>query len=95
MVMIHGYPDFWYLWRHQMEVLSADYQVVAIDQRGFNRSDKPKGVAQYDLDLLAGDVAAVVRHFGQDQATIVGHDVPGQLTKAGFANDLHPAPAAR
>ena len=77
MVLIHGYPDFWYLWRYQMEALSADYQVVAIDQRGFNRSDKPKGVAQYHLDLLAGDVAAVVRHFGQDQATIVGHDWGG------------------
>ena len=77
MVLIHGFPDFWYLWRHQMEVLSADYQVVAIDQRGYNQSDKPKGVEQYDIALLAADVAAVVRHFGQERATIVGHDWGG------------------
>src|SRR5262245_11632153 len=43
-VMIHGFPDFWYTWRDQMEALSANYQVVAIDQRGYNLSDKPKGV---------------------------------------------------
>ena len=76
-VLIHGFPDFWYLWRHQMEALSTDYQVVAIDQRGYNRSDKPKGVEQYAVALLAADVAAVVRHFGRDRATIVGHDWGG------------------
>ena len=42
-VLIHGFPDFWYLWRHQMEALSTDYQVVAIDQRGYNRSDQAEG----------------------------------------------------
>ncbi|HZS05417.1 MAG TPA: alpha/beta fold hydrolase, partial [Blastocatellia bacterium] len=48
-VMIHGFPDFWYTWRDQMEALSKDYQVVAIDQRGYNLSDKPKGVENYDI----------------------------------------------
>src|SRR5688572_33457272 len=43
-VMIHGFPDFWYSWRHQMDALSGQFQVVAIDQRGYNLSDKPKGV---------------------------------------------------
>ena len=43
-VMIHGFPDFWYTWRHQMEGLSDKYQCVAIDQRGYNLSDKPEGV---------------------------------------------------
>ena len=43
-VMIHGFPDFWYLWRDHIEALSEDYQIVAADQRGYNRSDKPKGV---------------------------------------------------
>src|SRR5437870_1519507 len=43
-VMIHGFPDFWYTWRHQMTALAPDYHVVAIDQRGYNLSDKPKGV---------------------------------------------------
>ncbi|HJN46956.1 MAG: alpha/beta hydrolase [Vicinamibacterales bacterium] len=77
MVLIHGFPDFWYLWRHQMETLSADYEVVAIDQRGYNLSDKPRGVDQYDIALLAADVAAVVSHLGRDRATIVGHDWGG------------------
>ena len=47
-VMIHGFPDFWYSWRHQMAALSSGYQVVAIDQRGYNLSDKPKGGENYD-----------------------------------------------
>jgi pimeloyl-ACP methyl ester carboxylesterase len=46
-VMIHGFPDFWYSWRHQMAALSDTFQVVAIDQRGYNLSDKPKGVENY------------------------------------------------
>jgi epoxide hydrolase 4 len=76
-VMIHGFPDFWYSWRHQMAALSDRYQVVAIDQRGYNLSDKPKGVESYDVRLLVGDVAAVIRHLGRDKATIVGHDWGG------------------
>ena len=76
-VMIHGFPDFWYSWRHQMDALSDKYQVVAIDQRGYNLSDKPKGVENYDVRLLVGDVAAVVKHLGRDKATIVGHDWGG------------------
>jgi len=76
-VMIHGFPDFWYTWRDQMEALSKNYQVVAIDQRGYNLSDKPKGVENYDMRLLVGDVAAVVKHLKQDKAIIVGHDWGG------------------
>ena len=76
-VMIHGFPDFWYSWRHQMAALADSFQVVAIDQRGYNLSDKPKGVEQYAMPLLVGDVAAVIRHLGRDKATIVGHDWGG------------------
>src|SRR6187455_1483121 len=76
-VMIHGFPDFWYSWRHQMDALAETFQVVAIDQRGYNLSDKPKGVENYDMRLLVGDVAAVIRHLGRDRATIVGHDWGG------------------
>ena len=75
--MIHGFPDFWYSWRDQMAALADRFQVVAIDQRGYNLSDKPKGVENYDMRLLVGDVAAVVRHLGRDKATIVGHDWGG------------------
>jgi pimeloyl-ACP methyl ester carboxylesterase len=76
-VMIHGFPDFWYSWRHQMEALASNYQVVAIDQRGYNLSDKPKGVENYDMRLLVTDVAAVIKHLGRERATIVGHDWGG------------------
>jgi pimeloyl-ACP methyl ester carboxylesterase len=76
-VMIHGFPDYWYSWRHQMEGLADRFQVVAIDQRGYNRSDKPAGVESYDMRLLVGDVIAVIKHFGKDNAAVVGHDWGG------------------
>jgi pimeloyl-ACP methyl ester carboxylesterase len=75
--MIHGFPDFWYSWRDQMAALSANYQVVAIDQRGYNLSDKPKGVDNYAMPLLVGDVAAVIKHLGQSKAIVIGHDWGG------------------
>jgi epoxide hydrolase 4 len=77
LVMLHGFPDYWYTWRHQMDALAAAHQVVAIDMRGYNLSDKPAGVEQYDASLLVGDVAAVIRHFGRERAVIVGHDWGG------------------
>src|SRR5437764_11942103 len=78
-VMIHGFPDFWYTWRHQMEGLADKFQVVAIDQRGYNLSDKPKGVENYDMRVLVGDVVAVIHHFGQSKAIIVWHDWGGAV----------------
>lgn len=77
LVMIHGFPDFWYTWRDQMESLSDRFQCVAIDQRGYNLSDKPKGIENYDVRLLVGDVAAVIKSLGQERAIIVGHDWGG------------------
>jgi pimeloyl-ACP methyl ester carboxylesterase len=79
-VMIHGFPDYWYTWRAQMEELSKNYQVVAIDQRGYNLSDKPKGVENYDMSLLVGDVVAVIKHLGRERAIIVGHDWGGAVS---------------
>ena len=78
-VMIHGFPDFWYTWREQMQALSPSYQVVAIDQRGYNLSDKPKGVENYDIKFLVSDVAAVIKHLGKEKAIIVGHDWGGMV----------------
>lgn len=78
-IMIHGFPDFWYSWRHQMEALSRDYYAVAIDQRGYNLSDKPKGVEQYDMRLLVGDVVAVIKSLGRERAVVVGHDWGGAV----------------
>jgi pimeloyl-ACP methyl ester carboxylesterase len=78
-VMIHGFPDYWYTWRDQMEALSDKFQCVAIDQRGYNLSDKPKGVENYDMRLLVGDVAAVIKSLGQEKAIVVGHDWGGAV----------------
>ena len=64
MVMIHGFPDYWYSWRDQMNVLKDRFTVVAIDQRGYNKSDQPEGVAAYTMPNLVADVAAVIRAEG-------------------------------
>ena len=64
LVMIHGFPDYWYTWRSQMEGLADRFTVVAMDQRGYNLSDKPKGVENYDMRLLVGDVLAVIKSVG-------------------------------
>lgn len=78
-ILIHGFPDFWYTWRHQMTALSTQFQVVAYDQRGYNLSDQPEGVADYHLDRLVDDTAAVLRHFQRERAVIVGHDWGGMV----------------
>ncbi|HEY3132751.1 MAG TPA: alpha/beta hydrolase [Acidobacteriota bacterium] len=78
-VMIHGFPDYWYTWRDQMDALSDRFHVVAMDMRGYNLSDKPKGVENYDMRLLVGDVAAVIRQLGEKRAIVVGHDWGGAV----------------
>lgn len=78
-VFVHGFPDFWYSWRHQMAGLSDRFRVVALDQRGYNLSGRPEGVANYAMPNLVADVAAVVRHAGAERATIVGHDWGGAV----------------
>ena len=69
-VMIHGFPDYWYTWRDQMEALAPDFQVAAIDLRGYNLSDQPEGVASYAMPHLVGDVAAVIEHLGARHDTV-------------------------
>jgi pimeloyl-ACP methyl ester carboxylesterase len=78
-VMIHGFPDFWYTWRAQMPALARHFQVVAIDMRGYNLSDQPTGVENYAIPKLVGDIDAVIRHFKADKAVIVGHDWGGMV----------------
>lgn len=78
-VLIHGFPDYWYSWRQQMPALAKHFQVVAVDMRGYNQSDKPAGVENYAVDKLVGDIAAVVKHFERDKAVIVGHDWGGMV----------------
>jgi pimeloyl-ACP methyl ester carboxylesterase len=78
-VFIHGFPDFWYSWHHQMQGLSGEHTVVALDTRGYNESDKPEGAESYDVALLVADVAAVIRQEGREKAIIVGHDWGGAI----------------
>jgi pimeloyl-ACP methyl ester carboxylesterase len=73
-ILLHGFPECWYSWRHQLMALGEHYTVVAPDMRGYNLSDKPARVADYKINLLVDDVLGLVRHFGQKQAAIVGHD---------------------
>lgn len=78
-VMIHGFPDYWYTWRHQIPELAKTHQVVAIDQRGYNLSDQPVGVEQYSMPKLVDDVKSVLKHFDREEAIIVGHDWGGAV----------------
>ena len=78
-VMIHGFPDFWYGWRYQMEALANEYRIVAIDQRGYNLSDKPEGADNYAMPLLVSDVVAVIRSLGEGKVIIAGHDWGGMV----------------
>ncbi len=78
-VMIHGFPDYWYTWRKQMPALAKNFQVVAIDQRGYNQSDQPTGVENYAMQKLVGDVENVIKHFNREQAIVIGHDWGGMV----------------
>lgn len=73
-IMLHGFPEFWYSWRHQLKTLGERYHVVAPDMRGYNLSDKPPRVEDYRMDNLIDDVTGLIRHFGKERAVIVGHD---------------------
>jgi pimeloyl-ACP methyl ester carboxylesterase len=77
--MIHGFPDFWYTWRNQMNTLMSKYQVAAIDLRGYNLSDKPQGGEYYLMRHLISDIQAVMRHLEKDKAIIMGHDWGGAI----------------
>jgi pimeloyl-ACP methyl ester carboxylesterase len=76
--MLHGFPEFSYGWRHQIPALvEAGYRVWAPDQRGYNLSDKPKGIAAYNLDVLAADVVGLIDAAGSEKALLIGHDWGG------------------
>lgn len=77
-VCLHGFPEFWYAWRHQLSPLAdAGFRVVAPDMRGYNRSSKPAGVASYRPGKLVGDVRGLVEHLGYARTHLVGHDWGG------------------
>ena len=103
-ILLHGFPEFWYGWRQQMPALAAaGYTVWAPDQRGYNRSDKPAGVGAYAIDTLAQDVAGLIEASGREQVYLVGHDwgaavawwvagkYPERVKKLAILNVPHPA----
>ncbi len=74
-ILLHGFPEFWYEWRHQIDALAEQgYRVWAPDQRGYNLSDKPQGIAAYALNELAKDVIGLIEVAGEQETILVGHD---------------------
>jgi pimeloyl-ACP methyl ester carboxylesterase len=102
-ILLHGFPEFWYGWRKQISVLSRHYRVIAPDMRGYNLSDKPQDVSQYKIEILAKDIAELILKLGGGKAIVVGHDwgaavawatatlYPELVTKLGILNVPHPA----
>lgn len=103
-ILLHGFPEFWYGWRHQIPTLTAaGFRVLAPDQRGYNLSEKPTGLDAYHLDQLAADVVGLIDAAGHEQAYLVGHDwggavawwtamhYPQRLKKLAILNAPHPS----
>jgi len=102
-VLLHGFPDFWWGWHHQLPALvEAGYRVLVPDQRGYNLSDKPEGLSAYRMGRLSADVAGLIDTEGRDSAHVVGHDWgaavawdlalrrPGVVDRLGICNVPHP-----
>lgn len=99
--LLHGFPEFWYSWRHQIPALARHFRVVVPDLRGYNDSDKPS--SGYDLDTLTADMRGLLAHFGERAAAVVAHDwggaiawhwaqqFPNQVRQLAVLNSPHPA----
>jgi epoxide hydrolase 4 len=103
-ILLHGFPEFWYGWRRQIEPLAtAGWRVLVPDQRGYHLSDKPPGVAAYALDRLADDVLGLADALGRQTFAVIGHDWggivagwlasrdPRRVERAVILNAPHPA----
>uniref|UniRef100_A0A0B7B8T7 AB hydrolase-1 domain-containing protein n=1 Tax=Arion vulgaris TaxID=1028688 RepID=A0A0B7B8T7_9EUPU len=77
MLFVHGFPEFWYSWRHQIKEFQKDYRVVAIDQRGYSESSKPSGKHNYSLVKLMSDLEQVILALGYKSCILVAHDWGG------------------
>ncbi|MDX2002608.1 MAG: alpha/beta hydrolase [Chitinophagales bacterium] len=78
-ILLHGFPEFWYSWRKQIPALAAHYTVVAVDMRGYNESDKPTQVSLYRIEILATDIRKLIETIGYKKAIIIGHDWGGAV----------------
>jgi len=80
LILLHGFPELWHGWHRQIEAFAAaGFRVLVPDQRGYNLSDKPRGVASYRLDRLVQDVVGLIDEAGRDRACLVGHDWGGAV----------------
>jgi pimeloyl-ACP methyl ester carboxylesterase len=103
MLMLHGFPEFWYSWRHQIEEFAEDYKVVALDLRGYNDSDKPTELSAYEMAELVKDVKGLIVELGYGRCILVAHDwggaiawqfaytYPEMVSKLIVMNSPHPA----
>lgn len=74
-LLCHGWPESWYVWRWQIEALAAaGYRTVAPDQRGYGLTDAPDSIEAYDILNLVGDVVGLVKSLGEERVTLIGHD---------------------
>lgn len=79
-ILLHGFPEFWYGWKHQIDALAEQgYRVMAPDQRGYNLSSKPQGAENYTLDDLRDDIAGLIEQSGKEKAFVIGHDWGGAV----------------
>ena len=93
MICLHGFPESHRTWRHQVAAFARDHHVIAPDQRGYARSDKPEGVEAYTADRIVADLMALADHFGAGRFTLVAHDWGGAV--AWLAALRHPDRIAR
>jgi pimeloyl-ACP methyl ester carboxylesterase len=73
-ILLHGFPEFWYSWRHQLPVLGERFHVIAPDLRGYNLSDKPPRIEDYSIEFLVDDVVGLINAFGKERAVLIAHD---------------------
>ncbi|RXM99727.1 Epoxide hydrolase 4 [Acipenser ruthenus] len=79
MLFLHGFPEFWFSWRHQLREFKSEFRVVAVDMRGYGESDVPAGREHYRLDYLVTDVKDIVEYLGYNRCFLVGHDWGGMI----------------
>ncbi len=106
-MFVHGFPEFWYEWKNQLEEFGKDYKAVAPDMRGYNLSSKPEAVEQYQVKYMIEDLRQLAEHLGYKKFTLVAHDWggaiawsfalahPGYLERLVIINAPHPAVFAR